>query len=130
MKEEFRESFARAVHKWFGDLAVGLNLRLLQLADGVFAIDSPYFSLRIRASSGHSSDLLDLLVTLVPVQQRFAKFGSGKGEIGLGVIMEYSGDHLLGGSPISKGGGCRPRGQTVSAANSKILCSVSPWNVC
>jgi hypothetical protein len=98
VKKEFRKSFARSVRKWFGDLAVELSLQLQQVADGFFEIESPHFCLRIRASSGHSCNLLDLLVTLVPVEQRFAKFGSGRGEIGLGVIMEYYGDHLGDGS--------------------------------
>jgi hypothetical protein len=100
MKDMLRRAFERSVRNWFGHLATRLGLHLARLPDGTFEIESPQFCMRIRASSGHVSDLVDLLVTLVPVEKRFAKFGVEKGEISLGRIMDYYGDEL-NASPLS-----------------------------
>jgi hypothetical protein len=100
MKEMLQRAFERSVRNCFGDLATRLGLRLARLPDGTFEIESAQFCMRIRASSGHVSDLVDLLVTLVPVEERFAKFGVENGEISLGRIMDYYGDGL-NASPVS-----------------------------
>ena len=100
MKDMLRGAFERSVRNCFGQLATKLGLRLAVLPDGIFEIESAQFCMRIRASSGHVSDLVDLLVTLVPVEERFAKFGVEKGEISLGRIMDYYGDGL-NASPVS-----------------------------
>lgn len=104
MKEMLRGAFERSVPNCFGDLATKLGVRLAVLPDGIFEIESGQFCMRIRASSGHVSDLVDLLVTLVPLEKRFAKFGVERGEISLGRIMDYYGDEL-NASPVSSGEG-------------------------
>jgi len=100
MKDMLQRAFERSVRNCFGDLASRLGLRLARLSDGTFEIESPQFCMRVRASSGHASELVDLLVTLVPVEARFAKFGVENGEISLGRIMDYYGDGL-NASPVS-----------------------------
>ena len=100
MKDMLQRAFERSVRNCFGDLATKLGLRLAVLPDGTFEIESAQFCMRIRASSGHVSDRVDLLVTLVPVEERFAKFGVEDGEISLGRIMDYYGDGL-NASPVS-----------------------------
>ena len=103
MKDMLRRAFERSVRNCFGQLATKLGLRLAVLPDGTFEIESDQFCIRIRASSGHVSDLVDLLVTLVPVEKRFAKFGVDGGEISLGRIMDYYGDKL-NASPVCSAG--------------------------
>src|ERR1051325_4490321 len=94
MKDIFRRVFERSVRNCFGDLATTLGLRLTQLPDGSFEIASAHFRMRIRASSGHVSNQVDLLVTLIPVEKCCAKFGVENNEISLGRIMDYYGDDL------------------------------------
>jgi len=100
MNDMLRRAYERSVRNCFGDLATRLNLRLARLPDGTFEIESAQFCMRIRVSSGHVNDLVDLLVTLVPVEERFAKFGVENGEISLGRIMDYYGAEL-NASPVS-----------------------------
>jgi hypothetical protein len=100
MKDMLRQAFERSVRNCFGRLATKLRVQLAVLSDGTFEIESTQFCMRIRASSGHVSDLVDLLVTLVPVEKRFAKFGVERGEISLVRIMDYYGDEL-NASPVS-----------------------------
>jgi hypothetical protein len=100
MKDMLRGAFERSVRNCFGQLATKLGLRLAALPGGIFEIESAQFCMRIRASSGHVSGLVDVLVTLVPVERRFAKFGVERGEISLGRIMDYYGDELKA-SPVS-----------------------------
>jgi hypothetical protein len=90
---EFKKSFNQAVRRWFGELASGLGLHLVQLDEGVFEIEAPRFYLRIRGHSGHLPEL-GLLVNLVPIEKRFVKFGKEKAEIGVHIIMEYYGDSV------------------------------------
>src|ERR1051326_7257817 len=100
MKDTLRRAFERSVRNCFGQLATKLGLRLAALPDGIFEIESTQFCMRIRASSGHVNDLVDLLVTLVPIEKRLAKCGVDRGEISLGRVMDYYGDDL-NASPVS-----------------------------
>src|SRR5215475_221374 len=122
MKDMLRGAFERSVRNCFGQLATKLGLRLAVLPDGTFEIESAQFCMRIRASSGHVSDLVDLLVTLVPVEKRSAKFGVENGEISLGRIMDYYGDEL-NSSPVSSAERLQAEIKRPSTIGIEVRCS-------
>jgi hypothetical protein len=92
MKLRFLQEFNQAVLNRFGAMAESLDLKLKQLADGVFEIASQLYSLRIRLGTGHR---VDFLVTLVDNKEKADDANALTGEIGLGVIMEYYGTKLI-----------------------------------
>ena len=128
MKDMLQRAFERSVRNCFGDLATRLGLRLTRLPDGTFEIESTQFCMRIRASSAHVSELVDLLVTLVPVEQRLAKFGVENGEISLGRIMDYYGNEL-NASPVSSAERLQAEIKRPSTIGIEVRCSIPLWIV-
>ena len=91
MNNSTSNTFDEAVAKFFAPIVSRANLAIRKLGQGVYEVQSPEFTMRIRRGSGHRKDIL---VTLLPTAERPSDIRDLSKEIGFGVIANFHGEKL------------------------------------
>jgi hypothetical protein len=83
------ETFDFAVSQYFEPMAKRFRLSISHLKDGLYEIQSPYYSMRIEYTEGHIGK--QILATLFPTKDRPANVEDRVRKYGVGLIAKYNG---------------------------------------